>query len=452
MAAEHPDPPVDTALADDPAELLRHLVRFDTSNPPGNERPCVEWLGALLAEAGFETATYARDPDRPNLVARLSGSADASPLMCYGHVDVVPADPAEWTHPPFEAVREDGVVWGRGTLDMKGGVAMMVAAAVRAARQDLPLAGDLVVMILSDEEAGGDDGAAFMVEEHAEVFADVEFALGEFGAFPMEIAGERFYPIQLTEKTLCWSELTFHGEQGHGSMPGGAGAMADMARAVTAISESRLPVHVVPTVERMIETIADTVGGEAGEEIRALLDPDRTDAVLEALGQGGGMLDALLHNTAAPTVVDAGESPNVIPGAVSLTLDCRLLPGQTNEDLERELRAVVPEDVAFEFEPIRYERGPSETDPALFALLADVLESAVPSGRAIPFTLFAGTDGRHLARAGVQTYGFTPMQLPGDFDFLDTVHSPDERIPADAVAFGTERFLEVFERYEGRPA
>jgi acetylornithine deacetylase/succinyl-diaminopimelate desuccinylase-like protein len=446
------DAPVDPNLADDPATLLQHLVRFDTTNPPGNERPCVEWIRDLLEAVGFETTLYADDPDRPNLVARLSADGDASPLMLYGHVDVVPATPDDWTHPPFDGVREDGVIWGRGTLDMKGGVAMMVAAAMRAARDELPIAGDLVVMILSDEEAGGDHGAAYMVDEHPEVFADVEFALGEFGGFPMDVAGERFYPIQLTEKTVCWSKLTISGDAGHASLPPDESAMADMARTVTAISESRLPVHVVPTVEDMIEAMADALDDETGDGIRGLLDPDQTDDILDALGEEGLMLDALLHNTAVPTVVEGGDSPNVVPGEVSVTLDCRLLPGQTDEDVARELDGIIPDDVTYEFETLRYEPVPADTDPALFDLLADVLESADSEGTAIPFTLFGGTDGRHLAREGVQSYGFTPLQLPGNIDFLDAVHAADERVPVQAIEFGTDRIFEVLERYEGRPA
>ena len=442
-----PDP--DPELADDPVALLQGLVRFDTTNPPGDERACVEWTEQLLDAAGFGTETYASDPDRPNLVARLPGDGPAPPLLLYGHVDVVPTEGQDWTHPPFEGVIEDGFVWGRGTLDMKGGVAMLLAAALRAAREDIGLAGDLVVMIVSDEEAGGEEGAAYMVEQHPEVFADIEYAIGEFGGFPMTIAGERFYPVQLNEKAICWSQLTFSGPAGHGSVPGDGGAMAEMARAVTAITESRLPVHVIPPVEEMLEAVASELDEETGAVVRALLDPEQTDEALAALDQDGGMVDALLHNTAAPTVVSGGDKENVIPGEVRLTLDCRLLPGQTADDLERELRGVVPEDVGFEFDTLRYEAFPAETDTGLFDLLAATLEAADPEGTVVPFVLPGGTDGRHLSRVGVQSYGFTPMQLPEDFSFMDTIHAADERVPTEAVAFGTERLVEVLEGYEG---
>jgi acetylornithine deacetylase/succinyl-diaminopimelate desuccinylase-like protein len=442
-------PAPDPSLADDPVSLLQGLVRFDTTNPPGDERACVEWTERLLDAAGFETDTYASDPDRPNLVARLPGDGPASPLLLYGHVDVVPTEGQDWTHPPFAGVIEDGFVWGRGTLDMKGGVAMLLAAALRAARGEGTLAGDLMMMVVSDEEAGGEAGAAYMVEQHPELFADIEYAIGEFGGFPMTIAGDRFYPVQLDEKAICWSQLTFSGPAGHGSTPGDGGAMADMARAVTALTGSRLPVHIVPPVEEMLEAIAAELDAETGALVRDLLDPGRTDEALAALDQEGGMVDALLHNTVAPTVVRGGEKENVIPGEVAVTLDCRLLPGQTATDLERELRATVPDDVAFEFETLRYEAFPAETDAGLFDLLAETLETADPEGTVVPFVLPGGTDGRHLSRVGVQSYGYTPLRLPEGFSFMNTIHAADERVPVDAVSFGADRLTEVVEGYAG---
>ncbi len=446
MSQLHPPEP-DPALADDPASLLQALVRFDTTNPPGDERACVEWVERLLSAAGFETETYAKDPDRPNLVARLSGGP-APALMLYGHVDVVPTEGQEWTHPPFEGRVADDCVWGRGTLDMKGGVAMMLAAALRAARAGEDLGGDLVVMVLSDEEAGGDDGARFLADEHPEIFEDVDYALGEFGGFSTEIAGQRFYPVQTNEKAVCWSRLTFTGPAGHASRGSREGAMTDMAKTVEALEASRLPVHVTPSVEAMIEQIADALGGESGASVRELLDPDRTDEVLTALGDAGEMLDPLLHNTAAPTVVRGGDKENVIPGEVTLTLDCRLVPGQDDDDLRRELREVIPDDVDYEFEVVRYDPVPDGTDMGLFDLLADTLETADPEGTVIPYVLQGGTDGRHLARAGVQSYGFTPMRLPEDFDLFGMAHAADERIPVEALDFGTERIHEVVREYD----
>ncbi|MFB6300664.1 MAG: M20/M25/M40 family metallo-hydrolase, partial [Halobacteriales archaeon] len=308
-------PPVDTDMHERPIELLQELIRFDTTNPPGDERACVEWIGELLDTYGLEYETYANDPDRLNLVSRQSGG-DAPALLLYGHVDVVPTEGQDWTHPPFEGVIEDDLVWGRGALDMKGGVAMMTAAYLRAAVDDIDLGGDLLLCILSDEEAGGSDGAAFMIEEHPEAFEGVEYAIGEFGGFSTEIAGERFYPIQMNEKVSCPMQATFTGPAGHGSSAHSGGAMAKMAKAITAVDESRLPVHIVPTVESMIEGMAEELSPPTEDRLRALLDPERTDDALDELAANGeetvaDMLDPLLHNIANPTVINTGEKVNV---------------------------------------------------------------------------------------------------------------------------------------------
>lgn len=429
-----------------PVDLLSELIRFDTTNPPGDERACVEWIADRLADYGVDSETYAMDPDRPNLLARLEGG-DAPALLLYGHVDVVPTTGQDWTHPPFSGVVEDGYVWGRGALDMKGGVTMMLSAFLRAAAEDVDLAGDLLLCIVSDEEGGGDHGAAFLAEEHPEVFEGVEYAIGEFGGFAAEIAGERFYPIQVNEKQVCWLRATFRGEGGHGSRPREKSAMTDMARAVTAVSENRLPVRIIPAVEEMIEAIAAELPPEVGEQFRGLLDPERTDEVLDALGEDGELFDALLHDTANPTVVRGGDKENVIPSEVSLTLDCRLLPGQGRSDIEAELREVIPDDVDVEFETIRHEPFPAETDQGLFPLLSDVLSDADPEGTAIPFVLGGATDGRHLARVGVQSYGFTPLNVPPDFDFWSLAHAADERMPIECLEFGAEAMYEAVTRY-----
>jgi len=429
-----------------PADLLSELIQFDTTNPPGDERDCVEWIADRLADYGVDSETYSMNPDRPNLVARLPGG-DAPGLLLYGHVDVVPTTGQEWSHPPFSGLVDDGYVWGRGALDMKGGVTMMLSAFLRAAAEDAELAGDLVLMIVSDEEGGGDHGAAFMVEEHPEVFEGVEYAIGEFGGFSAEIAGERFYPIQVNEKQVCWLRATFRGVGGHGARPGTKSALSDMGRAVAAVAESRLPVVLTPTVEEMIEAIAAELPPESGDLVRALADPERTDEVLDALGEEAELFDALLHDTANPTVVRGGDKENVIPSEVSVTFDCRLLPGQGRSDIEAELRDVIPDDVDVEFETVRHEPFPAETDEGLFPLLAGVLEDADPEGTAVPYLLQGATDGRHLARVGVQSYGFTPLNLPPDFEFMALVHAADERMPIECLEFGTEAMYEAVTRY-----
>ena len=219
-----------------PVEILQQLLRFDTTNPPGNERECIEWIRDLIGAAPGADCTLelAGDPERPSLIARLAGSGASPPLLLQGHVDVVPAE-GEWTHPPFAGEIDDGFLWGRGTLDMKGGVAMMLAAFLRAKAAGTPPPGDVIFCALADEEAGSARGAALLVRERPELFAGVKYAIGEFGAFTMNIAGKRLYPVMVAEKQVFWIRATFRGPAGHGSMPVRGGAMAKLGKLLTGL-------------------------------------------------------------------------------------------------------------------------------------------------------------------------------------------------------------------------
>jgi acetylornithine deacetylase/succinyl-diaminopimelate desuccinylase-like protein len=432
-----------SAMHDGPVELLQRLIRFDTSNPPGNERPCIEWARDLLEQTGCSVRIVARDAERPSLVARLAGEGRAPGLLLQGHVDVVPAE-GTWSHPPFGGEVADGYVWGRGALDMKGGVAMMIDAFLRAAEAGVPPPGDLVLCLLSDEEGGGDFGARFVVEQHAELFDGVRFAIGEFGGFTMDVAGRRFYPIMVAEKQLCSLRATLRGPAGHGSLPIRNGAMGRLGRLLSGLDRRRLPVHVTPVVRSLIEAIAREAPPATRLPLQALLRPRLTDRVLDRLGDRGRLFDAQLHNTASATVVRGGYAHNVIPGEVSVDLDCRLLPGFRPDDVFRELRALAG--VEIEFEVVRYDPGPPAPDQTLFDTLAGILHELDPQARPVPLLLPGVTDGRFFARLGIQTYGFLPMQLPPEMRFLELVHGKDERIPVDALEFGTSAIRRLLER------
>ncbi|MGH2978353.1 MAG: M20/M25/M40 family metallo-hydrolase, partial [Solirubrobacterales bacterium] len=218
LAAKHGD------IHTRPAELLRNLIRFDTTNPPGNERACIAYIEGLIGEAGIDSVIRARDPARPNLIARLPGRGAAPPLLLQGHVDVVGTAGQAWSHPPFDAVEADGCIWGRGAVDMKGGVAMMLSAFLRARAEELEPPGDVIFCALADEENMSPFGAQWLVAEHAELFAGVRNALGEFGGFTTHAGGRRFYPIQVAEKEVCTVQATLRGPAGHGSMPVRGGA------------------------------------------------------------------------------------------------------------------------------------------------------------------------------------------------------------------------------------
>jgi len=428
-----------------PALLLQKLIQFDTSNPPGNEAACISFVDQLLRDAGVETMLPAKSPDRPNLVARLKGQGKAPPLLLYGHVDVAVTTGQKWTHPPFEGRIIDDFVWGRGALDMKGGVAMLLNAFLRAKIDRLALPGDVILALVSDEEAGSEYGAKFLVEEHPGLFKDVRYAIGEFGGFTFAIAGKIFYPIQVAEKQMCWLKATVRGAGGHGSMPVRGGAMAKLGRFLQQLDRHRLPVHITPVAREMISRVAATAGGLSGLLIGLLKNPLLTDKLLDLMGARALLFDSLLHNTVCPTVLKGGERVNVIPGELSVGLDGRLLPGYGPEDMLRELRAIVGNEV--EFELLHYYPGPGRPDMGLFPELTAILREADPGCEPIPLLLSGVTDARFFSQLGIQTYGYLPMPLPPGFDFSRTIHSADERIPVAALDFGANAIYQLLTRF-----
>ncbi len=430
-----------------PTELVQRLIQFDTTNPPGNEFECISFINGLLTKAGIETKILSYTPERPNIIARLHGQGKASPLLLYGHVDVVTTENQKWQHPPFEGKATDGFVWGRGALDMKGGVSMMLAAFLRAKAESLKLPGDVILAVVSDEETLGDFGAKYLVENHSDLFDGVRYAIGEFGGFTLYIGKRRFYPIMVAEKQICWMKATVRGLGGHGSMPVRGGAMARLSQLLQQLDKHRLPVHVTPAARLMFKTMASALGGLTGLILRQLTNPALTNSLLNLLGEHGRLFDPLLHNTVSATILYGVHKINVIPSEVSVELDGRLLPGYHPDDMIAELRQIIGNDV--ELEVIRHDLGPAEPDMGLFDTLADIVREADPDGIPVPLLLSGTTDGRLFSRLGIQTYGFLPMQLPEDFNFARTIHAADERIPMEAVDFGANAIYKLLQRFGG---
>ena len=428
-----------------PAEILQKLIQFDTTNPPGNEAACIHYIRGLLSDAGIESTILAKIPERPNLIARIKGTGKVNPILLYGHVDVVTTENQKWDHLPFEGKLVDGVVWGRGALDMKGGVAMMVAAFLRAKAEGLQPAGDILLAIVSDEEAGGDFGAKFLVEEHPELFKDIRYAIGEFGGFTLQVGKKRFYPIMISEKQICWIKATVRGQGGHGSMPVRGGAMAELSKLLKQLDENDLPVHITPPAKMMVEAMASALGGIQGFLLGQLNNPAMTKTILKTLGANGRVFYPLFHNTASPTILHGSSKINVIPGEISLELDGRMLPGFKPEDMLNEMRQIVGKDV--ELEVVQFEPGPSNPDMGMFDTLAQILKDADPEGVPIPLLLSGVTDGRFFSMLGIQTYGFLPMTLPQDFNFSATIHAANERVPAAAIEFGADAIYKALERF-----
>jgi acetylornithine deacetylase/succinyl-diaminopimelate desuccinylase-like protein len=263
------------------------------------------------------------------------------------------------------------------------------------------------------------------------------------------MSGRKFYPIQVAEKSVCWMKLTIRGPGGHGSVPMRGGAMSRLGETLVRLNNHRLPVHVHPVARTMIETMARHLPSPEDEAFRHLLDPHRTDQILEGLGQGGRLLDALLHNTVNATVVKGGEKINVVPSTIELHLDGRLLPGQGPEDLKRELRDLLGGEPDLEL--IRFDPAPDALDMGLFGTLSGILKDNDSDGIPIPMLTAGFTDARLFARLGIQTYGFTPMNLPEWFGFGGLIHSADERIPVEALEFGVHAVHELTRRYGRSP-
>jgi acetylornithine deacetylase/succinyl-diaminopimelate desuccinylase-like protein len=429
-----------------PAEILQRLIRFDTTNPPGNEAECIAFIDELLNGAGIKTTIFARASERPNLIARLSGRGNAPAMLLYGHVDVVTTEHQKWQYPPFEGKIADGFIWGRGALDMKGGIAMMLAAFLRAKVEGLALPGDVVLAIVSDEEGLGGFGSRFLVENHPDLFEGIRYAIGEFGGFSLYVNGQKFYPISVAEKQVCWIRATVRGPAGHGSLPARGGAVAKLAGLLQKLDKKRLPVHITPTARLMFKTMASALGRVNGLIVRQLLNPSLTNIVLNVLGQRGHVFDPLLRNTVNATVLHGSDKTNVVPGEVSVDLDGRLLPGFKPDDMIAELRRIIGREA--ELEVLHFDPGPSDPDMGLFDKLTGILRELDPEGKAVPLLLAGTSDARFFTRLGIQTYGFLPMPLPKDFNFAKTIHAADERIPISAVDFGTNAIYELLKRFE----
>jgi|SRR5579859_4171460 len=425
-------------------ELAGELIKLDTTNPPGEEHLAVEVIERHLEQAHIKSARYEAKPGRPNLVARIPGRGQAPPLLLQGHVDVVTTINQDWRHRPFGGEEIDGYLWGRGALDMKGGVAMMVGAALRAHAQG-GAPGDLILCVLADEEAGGIFGAKWLVETHPELFAGVKHGIGESGGVAVHLGGKRFYPIMVSEKRGCQMTATLRGPGGHGSIPMRGGAMAKLGVLLTKLNGSRLPVHITKPVQMQLEAMRDALDEPLKSQMASLLDPSTADATLDAMGGTGRSFDAMLHNTVNATIVGGGLKINVIPSEVVVHLDGRLLPGYAPDDMLRELRAVVGDDA--ELEVVLSGPAQPEVDLSQFELFASILREADPGCIPVPYLVQGGTDARHFASLGIRTYGFLPLNVPADFNYSLTIHAADERVPVSSLEFGAQCVYEAVMRY-----
>lgn len=442
-------PPLDWSGIND--ETLRHLqglIRLDTTNPPGNETLAADYLARVLRTEGFEPQVLESAPGRGNVVTRLKGSGEAPPLLLYGHLDVVGAEPEHWQHPPFAAEVFDGFLWGRGTADMKGMVAQQLAVLLTLKRERVSLKRDVIFAATADEEAGGSYGMEWLAQHHADLIR-AEFALSEVGGYNLDFDGKPVYMIQVAEKGVCWLKIRAKGRPGHGSQPHDDNAVVHVARAVDRLATQGLPYYVCDAAGAFLQAASRTVGGELGETLQKLSSVQAGPQALESLQAHPlyGFLNALLHNTAVPTGLAAGYKANVIPGEAEATIDGRKLPGFDTEAFLAQVKAVVGS--AIECEIIR--DSPSvqtRSDTPLFALMAQALQRHDPEAAGVlPYMMSGGTDAKHLTPLGMATYGFSPVKLPPGFRFMDLIHAHNERVPVAGLAWGTQVLYDVVKEY-----
>ncbi|GAB3660935.1 M20/M25/M40 family metallo-hydrolase [Glycomyces tarimensis] len=427
--------------ADEVVEIARDLIRIDTTNTGDHatskgERAAAEYVAEKLAEVGLEPKIYESAPGRASVAARYPGAdPDRGALLLHGHLDVVPAEAAEWSVDPFSGEIADGYLWGRGAVDMKDFDAMLLAV-VRSWRHSGKVPPrDLVLLFTADEEAGSDFGARFMVEQHPEVFEGVTEAVGEVGGFSMTLSNDlRVYVVQTAEKGLDWLRLRAAGRPGHGSMLHDDNAVTRLSRAVANIGQHQFPIEMTPTVRQFLESVSELTGVE--------FDPDKPEETVAKLGPVARLIGATLRNTANPTRLNAGYKTNVIPSSAEAVLDCRSLPGR-NDELEATLRELAGEGIDFDYE-IRQPGIETSFDGPLVDAMAEAIRVSDPGARTIPYMLSGGTDAKAFASIGIRCFGFAPLKLPADLDFTALFHGIDERVPIDGLQFGVtamHRFL-----------
>lgn len=435
--------------ADEVVDLVSKLIRFDTSNTGDpattkGEADCAEWVGDRLREVGYTTEyVEAGAPGRGNVFARLPG-ADRSrgALMIHGHLDVVPAEPADWSVHPFSGAVKDGYVWGRGAVDMKDMVGMAIAVARHFKRSGIVPPRDLVFAFVSDEEHGGTYGANWLVDNRPDLFDGVTEAIGEVGGFsltvPRKDGGERrLYLIETAEKGLSWMRLTARGRAGHGSMVHDDNAVTAIAGAVDRLGRHQFPLVLNPAVEQFLAAVAEETGYDFDVN-----SPD-LDGTIAKLGGVARIVSATLRDTANPTMLKAGYKANVIPASAEAVIDCRVLPGR-KEAFEREVDELIGPDVTRS-----WERDLPSYETTFDGDLVDAMNAAIlaldPEARTVPYMLSGGTDAKSFQRLGIRCFGFAPLRLPPELDFAALFHGVDERVPVDALQFGAgvlEHFLQ----------
>ncbi|MQA93616.1 MAG: M20/M25/M40 family metallo-hydrolase [Streptosporangiales bacterium] len=432
----------DRSAEEDVVTMLHDLLRFDTSNygdddGPG-ERSAAEYVATALGDVGLESEIIEPRPGRANAVVRWPGlDPDRPPLLVHGHTDVVPAEASEWRYGPFSGEVIEDCVWGRGAVDMKNFVAMVLAVVTQRRRENRPPPRDVVLAFVADEENGGDAGAGWLARQRPDLFHGCAEAIGEVGGYSATLpTGRRLYLVESAQKGLVWFRVTAEGVAGHGSMLNPANSVTELTETIARIGRHRFPLRLTPSVRTFLETLA----GELGLPF----DPKEPEPLLKALGPVERIVGATLRNTATPTRLEAGFKTNVIPAEAAAEIDCRFLPGYEEEFYEQ-FDELLGDGVRRET-IIRHIAVETAFDGEITDAMRSSLEDEDPDGLVVPYLLSAGTDAKHFSRLGMACYGFVPLRLPADFDFPGVFHGVDERVPVEALQFGVRVLDRFFDR------
>ena len=425
----------------DVVDFCRDLIRIDTSNwgegKSNGEREAAEYCAAIMRQAGLEPQLFERTDGegRTSVVARMAGTdPEAGALVVHGHLDVVPAQAQDWQVDPFSAELIDGLIWGRGAVDMKDMDAMILSALLQMSRQGHQPQRDIIFAFFADEEDNGAYGARWLTDAHPELFDGATEAISEVGGFSADIAGQRAYLIQTGEKGIHWTKLIAEGTAGHGSAVHRDNPVTHLSEALAAIGNYEWPIDYTKTTRALFEQLSELTG--------IPFDPEDPSELLEATGSAAKFIAASLRNTSNPTLLQAGYKHNVIPGTAEALVDARTLPEQDRK-VAAKLAELAGEKIRFEL----LNEGPSLEVPFSGALVEQMITSLRaedPEAVVLPYMLGGGTDNKHLAKLGVTGYGFAPLRLPADLDFTGMFHGVDERVPVDALTFGVRvlhRFL-----------
>ena len=427
-------------LEEEVVKICQDLIRIPSVNfgdGKGDEKAVAEYVVASLAEVGIPAKIYESAPNRCNVIANIEGSDTSRPgLVVHGHIDVVPANAADWSVDPFAAEIRDGMVWGRGAVDMKNTDAMILAIVRKWARTGYKPPRNIVLAFFADEEAGMTYGSRWMAAKHPEVFAGCSEAISEVGGFSVTVGdGKRLYFVEAAQKGIHWMRLTASGRAGHGSMMNDENALTELSEAVAKIGRFNWPQRYTQTVKILFKKIAQATGKPYNEgDLRPLL---------TEIGPTARMIGATLQNTANPTMLDAGYKANVIPGSATAVIDGRFLPGY-EEELNETIRSIIGPDITIETisRDIALE---VEFEGDLVEAMCKAITRHDPEGIPVPYLMSGGTDNKALSELGIVGYGFSPLKLPADLDFMALFHGVDERVPISGLEFGVNVLADFLE-------